>query len=100
MKKELALRTIDRCSEIGVFKMKCLEQFEGETWADQYKNLVDIVYNVEIDDIPESVKHYVLMTDEQFENNKIFAKLKIKAFDFAHRPNTVNIINVLKSLSV
>ena len=83
MNKDLAIRTINRCNEVGVFDMKCLKH-EYETTGDMIRHAVDILIERETDDIPGWVKKYVLMDDEQFERQKWMAKLAVKKFDIDH----------------
>ena len=96
MDRQLAIRTIDRCEELGVFKMKCLKKFEDETWTDHLKTLIDILYDAETDDIPAWLRRYVLMTDEQFEFEKPIAKALVWRFDMKHRPKSVDPFEHLK----
>lgn len=96
MDRQLAIRTIDRCEELGVFKMKCLKQFEGEKWTDHLKSLIDILYDTNTDEIPGWLRRYVLMTDEQFELEKPIAKMLVWRFDVKHRANSVDPFKGLK----
>ena len=87
MNIDLAIRTVKRCNEVGVFKMKCLKH-EYATTGDMLRSMVDILIDKETDDIPPWVRRYVLMDDEQFEREKFLAKLAVKKFDLDHRTST------------
>lgn len=87
MDKNLAIRTINRCNEVGVFDMRCLKR-EYESTGDMIRHAVDILIDKNTDDIPGWVRKYVLMDDEQFEKQKWMAKLAVKKFDIDHRTST------------
>lgn len=87
MDKNLAIRTINRCNEVGVFDMRCLKR-EYESTGDMLRQVVDILIDKNTDDIPSWVRKYVLMDDEQFERQKWMAKLAVKKFDIDHRTST------------
>ena len=71
MDKNLAIRTINRCNEVGVFDMRCLKR-EYESTGDMLRQAVDILIDKNTDDIPSWVRKYVLMDDEQFEREKLY----------------------------
>jgi len=93
MDKDLAIRTINRCNEIGVFDMKCLKH-EYTSTGDMLRHVLDILLDKSTDDIPTQIKKYVMMDDEVFERNKWLAKLYIKKFDIDHRPNTYDYLKL------
>lgn len=80
MDRMLAIKTINRCEELGVFDMRCLNlEFESE--ADKLKTLVDLLMSVDTAKFKPEVKKLIFMDDETFKLMKIPAKFYIKKFD-------------------
>ena len=80
MDRMLAIKTINRCEELGVFDMRCLNlEFESE--ADKLKTLVDLLMSVDTAKFKPEVKKLIFMDDETFRLMKIPAKIYIKKFD-------------------
>ena len=91
----LAIRTINRANDLGVFNMKCLKKEYAST-GDMLRSMVDILVDKNTDDIPHWVRRYILMDDQQFQIEKPFAKILVKEFDRKHRRNSVDPFKGLK----
>lgn len=83
MTRNEAIRTINRCNEVGVFDMKCLKhEFQSE--ADKMTLIVELLMNKSMDDIPPMIKKFIMMDDDEFKRKAWMAKLYIKKFDYDH----------------
>ena len=96
MDEKMFDRTYERCKEIGIFRMKCLKQFENETWADRIKNFVDLMYENDTDDMHGLARRVITMSDEEFELLKPVLKFQIRAFDRRHRQRSIDPFEHLK----